>query len=210
MSPLREQQLVQAYQSGDPAALGELLSAYQRRVYAVCARMVRARGEAADLTQDALVKIIEGLNGYDGRAAVSTWIIRVTINCCLSHLRREQIRRHGSLDEPVGPGGGTRGRGLSSAELSPAAHVEQAERQAVLLRALTEVEPPMRAVLVLRDLQDLDYQQIAEVLSVPVGTVKSRLFRARAALRRVVERTMETGAGSGPEGADREGVDADG
>ena len=187
MTPLRELQLVKEWREGDPAALAELLTGYQRRIYGVCSRMVRDREDAADLTQEALIKVIEGISSYDARARLSTWIIRVTMNCCLSHLRKQRLRQHASLDE--GDDEGTpRGVNLEQiGEPSSLARVEQAEAQRVLLCALEQIEPPMRAILVLRDLQELDYQQIAEVLEVPVGTVKSRLFRARAALREEVE-----------------------
>jgi RNA polymerase sigma-70 factor (ECF subfamily) len=184
LTPLRELQLIEAYQEGRPEAIEELLRAYQRRVYAVCYRMIRSADEAADLTQDALIKIMEGLHSYDGRAALSTWVIRVTMNCCLSHLRKERLRRHGSLDEPSGSAEEPWSARLpAEGELSAARHVEQAEMRAALLRAMQELDPDMRAILVLRDLQDLDYQQIGEVLGIPIGTVKSRLFRARLALR---------------------------
>jgi RNA polymerase sigma-70 factor (ECF subfamily) len=184
LTPLRELQLIEDYQRGRPEAIEELLRAYQRRVYAVCYRMVRNPDEAADLTQDALVRILEGLHSYDGRAALSTWVIRVTMNCCLSHLRKQKLRRHGSLDEPSGPGDEPWSARLEAeGELSAAGRVEQAEMRAALLRALRELDPDMRAILVLRDFQELDYQQIGEVLEIPIGTVKSRLFRARVALR---------------------------
>jgi RNA polymerase sigma-70 factor (ECF subfamily) len=200
MTPLRELQLVDDYRAGDPDALGELLSSYQRRVYAICCRMVGNVDEAGDVTQDALLKVIEGLDSYDGRAQLSTWIFRVTMNCCLSHLRRRKIRRHGSLDETseqeVAP---LSAQIASERELSGPEHVEQAEARTVLLRVLGELEPEMRGILVLRDMQDLDYQQIAEVLQVPVGTVKSRLFRARVALREAAEKALG-GPGSPGEG----------
>jgi len=199
MTPLKEMQLVDAHRDGDPAALTELLSAYQRRIYGVCIRMVRDPDLAADLTQESLVKVIDGLDGFDGRAALSTWVIRVTMNCCLGHLRKAQIRRHASLDEPLAGSSTPLSAAIAGGREPPASEsVEQSEMGEVLMRALETLEPPMRAVLVLRDLQDLDYQQIGTVLGVPVGTVKSRLFRARAALREAVE-TRTGGAGTGNE-----------
>lgn len=197
MTPLRELQLVDDYRTGDPDALSELLSSYQRRIFAICYRMVSNEDVAGDLTQDALLKIIEGLDSYDGRARLSTWIIRVTINCCLSHLRKQKIRRHGSLDEPAGLEGQPLGAQIQSTrELSGPEHVEQAEARSALLGVLGELEPEARGILVLRDMQDLDYQQIADVLEVPVGTVKSRLFRARVALREAAEQAL--GGGESP------------
>jgi RNA polymerase sigma-70 factor (ECF subfamily) len=195
MTPLRELQLLEAHRRGDPQAVGELLGAYQRRLYAICYRMVRHEQDARDLTQDAMVKVLEGLDTYDGRSKLSTWIIRVTMNCCLSHLRKQRLRRHGSIegDWPrglSGPSGPDPGVG----ELSPFRSVEQTEMHDILSRALHCLDPDMRAALVLRDMQGLEYHQIAEVLDIPLGTVKSRLFRARVALRNAVE--VETGRGT--------------
>jgi RNA polymerase sigma-70 factor (ECF subfamily) len=197
LTALRELQLVEAWRKGDAAALGELLEAYQRRVYSVCYRMLRNVDEASDLTQDSLIKVMEGLDKYDGRARLSTWVIRVTMNCCLSHLRKQKLRRHASLDEPADEGRGRTGREFAAtAELSRVRGVEQDEIHEILAEALGALEPAARAILVLRDLQDLDYVQISEVLDVPVGTVKSRLFRARTALRAAVESLVSHGKSS--------------
>jgi RNA polymerase sigma-70 factor (ECF subfamily) len=186
-------QLVEAYRQGDQEAAGELLRSYQRRIYGICYRMMGGRDEAADLTQDAMIRVLEGLKSYDGRSKLSTWIIRVVLNVCYSHLRRERLRRHRSLEEP----GEAAGRPWSArladpGEPSLAPTVQHAETAAALERALAAIDPEMRAVLVLRDLHDLNYQQIAEVLEVPVGTVKSRLFRARQGVRAYLE-GRETG-----------------
>ena len=188
LTPLRELQLVQAHRRGDAQAISKLLRSYERRIYSVCYRMVRHEHDASDLTQDAMVKVLQGLDSYDGRAKLSTWVIRISLNCCLSHLRKQRLRRHGSIerDWPQGAGGPALAAGPSR-ELSPAGGVERTEMHSILSRALGGLDPQMRAVLVLRDMQDLEYAQIAEVLDIPVGTVKSRLFRARMALRTAVE-----------------------
>lgn len=185
---------VRSIQGGDASALTPLLTRYQDRLFGVCVRMVHDRDLAADLTQDAMIKVIEGLGSYDGRAKLSTWMIRVTMNVCLSRLRAEKIRRHASLDAPTerGPSAiGLEGRpgtfGGEPGEPRPSERVEQDEVRRRVSAALLRVAPEQRAILVLRDCRGLDYEQIAEVLSIPVGTVKSRLFRARGALREVLE-----------------------
>jgi len=144
--------------------------------------MLQSSDEATDLTQDALAKILEGLHTYDGRSQLSTWIIRVAMNCCLSYLRKLRLRRHGSIDEP----GAARDRALAGEQVAEV-RVERSERDSALERAITRLDPEMRSIIVLRDVQGLEYQQIGEVLGVPVGTVKSRLFRARVALRDMVQ-----------------------
>lgn len=198
VTPLRELQLLEAYRRGDPEAIGELLNVYQHRIYSVCYRMVRHEHDARDLAQEAMVKILQGLDSYDGRSKLSTWIIRVTMNCCLSHLRRERVRRASSLDGLWDEDGTPRLQSLPArGELSGAARVQQAELRVILERSLQRLDSQMRAVIVLRDIQDLDYQQIATVLGVPVGTVKSRLFRARAALRAAAELEFDRSVGDG-------------
>jgi RNA polymerase sigma-70 factor (ECF subfamily) len=124
------------------------------------------------------------------------------MNACLSHLRRKKVRNTQSLDQPVRGGGdvgdmdgggfGLPGfaaipAGLRSREPLPGASVEQGQSQRLVLEALDRLDSDSRAILVLRDVQDLDYEQLAEALELPVGTVKSRLFRARAALRDAVK-----------------------
>lgn len=196
MTPLRELQLVEAHRGGGPAAheaIGELVRAYQRRIYSVCLRMVRNPDDASDLTQDVLVKLIENLGSYNGQSKLSTWVIRVAMNCCLSHLRKQKVRTHKPLgtpsgvwsDSPVTPE--ERAIGPRAEEPSPPESVEHSQKRSAVLQALDGLEVEARAILVLRDLHDLDYQQLAEVLEVPLGTVKSRLFRARASLRQAIE-----------------------
>lgn len=198
----QELALVKAIQSGRTQAWSDLLRRYQDRLFGVCFRMVGDRDMAADLTQDSMVRIIEGLGTYDGRSKLSTWMIRVTMNVCLSKMRSEKLRRHASLDAPLeGPTRGRESRGAAERladnqerEQSPVSSVQRDELRRMVAAALLRVAPEQRAILVLRDSRDLDYEQIAEVLGVPVGTVKSRLFRAREALREALE-AMDRPAG---------------
>jgi len=170
---------------------------YQDRVYATCLRMVGDRDAAADLAQDTFVKVIQGLGSYDGRSKLSTWITRVAMNACLSWKRSQKLRRHASLDAvrdgwdgwEGGEGGGIGSWGTRGPEGEPGPEqsVELGERNNRVAAALAALNPEQRAILVLRDVQGLDYEQIGEVLGVAVGTVKSRLFRARLALRELIE-----------------------
>jgi RNA polymerase sigma-70 factor (ECF subfamily) len=190
---LRELQLIEAYRGGGPAshkAMTELLAGYQRRIYSVCFRMVRRPEDAADLTQDVLLKLIENLSSYDGRSKLSTWVIRVAMNASLSHLRRQKTRETESLDAGRTRSPGTTASGSrmpAPREPSPLQGVELQQQRTLALQALDRLDADTKAILVLRDLQDMDYQQLAEVLDVPLGTVKSRLFRARAAFREAFE-----------------------
>ncbi len=185
--------LVERLQQGDATAWEPLLERREGQIYATCRRMVSDPDVARDLTQDVLVRLIEKINDFDGRARFSTWMTRITINHCISHLRKQKHRRHASLEAPVRKSGGesigSLGASLEqSAELSVQGGVEDTERAERVAEAMRRIDPDHTAILTLRDVQGLDYAHIAETLEVPVGTVKSRLFRARAALREQVER----------------------
>jgi RNA polymerase sigma-70 factor (ECF subfamily) len=181
----RDEALLAAHRAGDPGALDELLTAFQDRLFAVCLRMAGDRETARDLTQDAMVKIIQGLDRFDGRSRLSTWMIRVTINTCLSHRRRQRLRDHAPLDAIADPDAhAPHGAHLADhREPTPDDRVEHQRQTRVLYAGLQRIDPAQRAIIVLRDAHGLDYARIAEILDVPRGTVKSRLFRARSALR---------------------------
>jgi len=174
------------------AALGDLLEHYQHRLYNTVLRMVGSRDDAEELTQDVMVKVITHIQTYDGRAALSTWMTSIAMNLSISHLRKRRLRRMPSIDAPStgsnhDDGLGTlRDRLPDSAELSPDQCVEQGAMTQHLHHAIARLDADFRAVLVLRDINEMDYAQIADALDVPVGTVKSRLFRARVALRQVM------------------------
>lgn len=184
--------LVEAIVRGDQAAWRLLLGRHQTNVYNLCLKLVGSRDLAEDLAQDTLVKIVQNIQRFDGRAKFSTWLYRITMNVCLSKLRAEKVRRHSSLDDHAGDDAPSLGASLAGREPDAWSGVQTGEQNRHLLAALGSLEPEQRAILLLRDTRDLDYDQIAEVLEVPVGTVKSRLFRARAALREALER-LESG-----------------
>ncbi|GDX98332.1 sigma-24 [Phycisphaerae bacterium] len=200
----RDLAIVERIRSGDAAAWSALIRDYQDRLFGVCFRMVRDREMAADLTQDAFVKVIRGIDSFDGRSKLSTWMIRVTMNVCLSKLRSEKLRRHASLDGlAAGSSGDGRGgdwedlvaqESRSGREPAGTANVELKEERERVLAALRELDPEQRAILILCDCRSLPYEEIAQVLGVAVGTVKSRVFRARTALRDVVEQMARASA----------------
>ena len=198
----------------DKEAWAALIQRHQKRVYVTCLRYCNNPETAADLTQDTCVKVIQSIGGFDGRSQLATWMTRIAINVCLSHRRSARIRKTVALPgEGGGPGegrgsktiidsglsggsetenirsGGTpgSGRGLGGGELSPGEGVQEGEERDRLYAALADLPAEQRALLILRDVQGLEYEQIAQVLDVPLGTLKSRLFRARLALRERIE-----------------------
>lgn len=195
-SDLADQRLIARIRQGDAAAWTELIQAYQPRLYTLCLRMVGNHQTAQDLTHDAFVKVIQSISTFDARARLSTWIIRITMNTVLTHLRAQKLRRHASLDAPKQSPNSDPSRFSEPPAREPGASsgVERQERARVVTRALSLVSEEHRAILVLRDVRGLEYDQIAAVLDVPPGTVKSRLFRARSALREAIENLEGNGA----------------
>ncbi len=187
-----ESRLVARARGGDTAAMGLLLEAYQQRVFGLCSRMVDHRDDAADLTQDVLMRMMTGLAGFDGRCSLSTWVYRIAVNTSISHLRRRRAARAGGGSHP--------GSGLSLPDSDPSwpestldreptgeEYVQTNEKRASLLAALGRLGDEARVLLVLRDGRALAYENVAEILGLPIGTVKSRLFRARLALRKALQ-----------------------
>jgi len=184
MTKLQDQSLAQAAAGGDQDSLAKLLEQYQQRVYNVCLKMLSNRDDAAESAQDALVKIIEHISGFKGESNISTWIIRIAMNSSISRLRRRKVRQAASLETATDDQAATlRSQLADSREQSPESGVEKKEMLAMLRQAMAEIDEEFRSVLVLRDMEGMDYQQIGQVLDLPIGTVKSRLFRARLALR---------------------------
>jgi RNA polymerase sigma-70 factor (ECF subfamily) len=173
---------VAAAQGGDRDALETLLRRHHDRLWALCRRMTGNHTDAEDALQDTLIAITRGIGRYDGRAAFTTWSYRVATNACLDELRRRRRRpipdapeTPGTVPSPDGPGGAV------SAPPAPAA-VEAVADRLDIDAALALLPQEFRAAVVLRDLCDLDYAEIARVLGIPPGTVRSRIARGRSQL----------------------------
>lgn len=168
-------EVVAAARRGDRAALDAVLRAHQPSVHALCRRLLDHDADAADATQEALIAVARGIGRFDGRSALSTWIYRVATNAALDELRRRRRRPPATdLDEVDVADAGPRGS-------APPATERVADRL-VLDEALARLRPEFRAPVVLRDVLGLDYAEIAEVLDLAPGTVRSRISRGRAAL----------------------------
>lgn len=190
---------------GNWSAMEDLVRRYQDRLFAAVLRMVGHPEDAADLVQETFVRAMQNVAKFEGKSTLYTWLFRIAINLSLSHRRAQRYRTAASLDgspaEDVNQQAASLRRQLAQGtELDPAAQAEIHLEHERILEALARLEPDFRAIIVLRDVEECDYEQIGEILELPVGTVKSRLFRARAALR-------ETFApAAAPHGAPTEGV----
>ena len=170
---------------GDQNAFEELVLENQNKVYSLALRLVNDREEAADLAQEAFVKAWQGLPSFQGESSFSTWVYRLTTNLCIDHLRKKK-RREGvepsvSLDDENSGWAEPADR-----ESDPQLRLERSERGRALARGLAKLPDWQRRVLVLRELSGLSYQEIGEALNIDLGTVKSRIARARLNLRKIL------------------------
>ena len=177
---MREQRLVAAARGGDEGAFETLVRLYEKRVFALAVRMCGSREDAAEASQEAFLAAWQGLAFFRGESSFSTWLYRLTSNACVDLLRREGRHRAAagpSLDDEEA------GLDVPDQTLSPQDEAERRELRESIDRGLEALTPEHRQVLVLREMHQLSYDEIADVLSLDVGTVKSRISRARKQLR---------------------------
>ena len=181
---LSDLELIENIREGDLSAFETLVLAHQDRVYGLCLRMCGNREDAFDLSQEIFLRVFRSLKNFKGDSTFSTWLYRLSTNVCLDHLRRT-LKRRAILQME-----------LNAAELAectddrfaPEKAWDHIELRESIAQALTQLTPEHRAIIILRDIHQLSYIQISEVLDCGEGTVKSRLFRAREALRKVISR----------------------
>ena len=189
MAEPTDEELVRRFVSGERGAFDVLVSRHERRIYNLAYRMLGRRDDALDAAQETFLACYRKVEGFRGGSAFTTWLHRVALNVCYDTLRRR------SREDPA----------PDDARIEPPAVADPAEASATAVdvrRALLEVPEDFRAVLVLHDVQGVPYEEIAEAIGVPIGTVKSRLHRGRAALARALlgerpdalpRRTLESG-----------------
>ncbi|TMK54928.1 MAG: sigma-70 family RNA polymerase sigma factor [Actinobacteria bacterium] len=185
MADPEDRELVEQFARGDSHAFDTIVQRYEQRVYAIALRMTGNVEDARDAMQDVFLSALRALRSFRGDAQLSTWFHRVAVNASLDMLRKR--KRH--VAEPIEEAGER-----PSDEVGPEDAAARAARAAEVQRALLHVSADHRAVLVLHDLQDLDYAQTAAALDIPVGTVKSRLHRARMEMAALLGHLRETGS----------------
>ncbi|PYX67074.1 MAG: RNA polymerase subunit sigma-24 [Acidobacteria bacterium] len=185
--------LVRRCISGDAVAWEEIVQRYNRRIYNICYRFAGSPDDAQDLTQEVFIKMYRTLNSYDvERGAFMTWVTTITRNLLVDHFRKsKQDRMTDSLDSA--PSEHEDAMPLSEQipdkTAPPDSRVHNRETRETIHWALQKLSPDLREAVILRDLQDMDYREIATILKVPEGTVKSRINRGRAELARLLQRT---------------------
>ncbi len=184
--------LVRRCISGDAGAWEELVQRFHRRVYNICYRFTGSADDAEDLTQEVFIKMYRTLGTYDvERGAFITWMATLARTLLVDHFRKTKgDRLTDSLDAaPEGDDSLTPGSQLLDPGVGPDARVQSGEAQQLVQQALQKLSPELREAVILRDLQDMDYREIALALRVPEGTVKSRINRGRTELARLLSRT---------------------
>lgn len=185
--------LVRRCVAGDVVAWEEIVQRYNRRIYNICYRFAGSGDDAQDLTQEVFIKMFRTLNTYDAeRGAFMTWVTTITRNLLVDHFRKgKQDRMTESLDTTPSEHEDAMPLSEKIEDKAPSADtsVESRETRELVHNALQKLSPELREAVILRDLQDMDYKDIATVLKVPEGTVKSRINRGRAELARLLQRT---------------------
>jgi RNA polymerase sigma-70 factor, ECF subfamily len=181
-------QLIERCLQGDQVAWEAIVRQHWRKVFNVAYKFVGKHDEAEDLTQEIFLKLFKSLDTFDRRANFQTWLISVSRNLCIDHYRSVRKERE-TIDRDVDAGD----LSPASSDTGPYAALEHSDRRELLRHALDELAPTLRSAVMLRDIHELSYQEIAERLGLPEGTVKSRINRGRLELARQIRKIQDSG-----------------
>ena len=189
-----ERKFIERLAKRDERAFNELVQLYEARVFRLVLRMLGRRDEAEDMAQEVFVQIFKAVGTFRGDSKLSTWIYRVSVNLCKNRMKYLS-RRHADGEDELEPvaerASLDEAKGVTFGDVAqPDRMVEGYQMEQVVQRCIAELEPDFREVLILRDLEDLSYEELSEITGLPDGTVKSRLHRARSMLKASVERRM--------------------
>ena len=185
MTP-KDDDLVRDFLKGKESAFEELVYRYEKKVYSLCYRYVENQEDALDLAQEAFVRVYRFLPQFRFDAAFSTWVYRLTVNSCLDFLRRNKQNRTYSLDAPMELETGELKREVTDEGPSPLEELERKELRREVRMALDRLPEEQRVPIFLKEFQDMSYEDIAKILKVPLGTVRSRISRGRLKLKTIL------------------------
>ena len=186
-----EAALVARAQAGDQAAFTTLVDHYQRKIYRIGKNITQNNEDAEDVLQETFLKAYEHLGGFQGNSKFYTWIVRIAVNEALMKLRKRKGDRFVSLDEPIETGEEEVKREIAVWDDNPEQRYSREEMQRILDEAVDDLKPDFRTVFVLRDIEELSTEETSEALGISVPAVKSRLLRARLALREKLTRQFK-------------------
>ena len=185
MQTANDEQIVERALQGDGDAFGEIVRRWERRIFALAFGMLGREEEARDATQETFLAAFRNLRGFRGEAKVSSWLHRIAVNQCITRQRRARVRAETALEDDFA---GDAGSLSIPARESPAVTVESRQRTEAVRRAVGSLPPDLRQVIVMKEFEEMTFQEIAETLDVPLSTVKSRLYTALKQLRMRLEK----------------------
>ena len=181
-----DEQLIERALAGDSDAFGEVVRRWERKIYALAYGITGSVEDARDAAQETFISAYRNLQGFRGEAKVSSWLHRIAVNHCITRKRRARVRAETGIEDELETAGE---RFLATdARESPARAAEAKERTEAVRRAVAALPPELREVVVLKEFEDLTFQEIADALQIPLSTVKSRLYTALKQLRLRLER----------------------
>lgn len=190
-SSLTDEQLIQVAVSSEPEAFGEIVRRWERKIFALCFGMLGREDEARDAAQEAFIAAYRNIDKFRGEAKVSSWLHRIAINQCLTTKRRAKTRSEEFLDDENHE---QERVFVAAASFSPSNQSEQKERNVLVRQAVGSLPVDLRQVIVMKEFEDMTFQEISDTLEIPLSTVKSRLYTALKQLRLKLERVpMEIG-----------------
>ena len=186
-----EKLLVKKSQSGDIESFELLISAYDKRAYNIAYRIMGNEEDAKDMAQEALLRIYKSIKDFKGQSSFSTWLYRIVTNVCLDELRRRKNEKYISMDSTIQTDSGELHMELCSDKETPESVYERVEQKELIMNAIGELSEDYKSAIVLRDIQGFSYEEISKMLDCSLGTVKSRINRARNMLRERLKSCME-------------------
>ncbi len=186
-----EKLLVKKSQSGDVESFELLISSYDKRAYNIAYRVMGNEEDAKDMAQEALLRIFRSIKDFKGQSSFSTWLYRIVTNVCLDELRRRKNEKYVSMDSTIQTDSGELHMELCSDKETPESVYERVEQRELIKSAISELNEDYRSVIVLRDIQGFSYEEISNILDCSLGTVKSRINRARNMLRERLKSSVE-------------------
>lgn len=186
-----EEKLIQDAKKGDNAAFEAIVKEYQNKIYTLCYRYTGNYEDARDLAQEVFIKVYRNLNKFEGRSSFSTWIYQVAGNTCKDYLRKIKNKSEFSIEEEVFNKDESFTPQVLKDENTPDLQYEEKEKISLLKEAINRLNPEYKMVIIMREFQDLSYEEIARETNTSVGTVKSRLSRGRNMLKNIFLQGME-------------------
>jgi len=192
-SPKIQKEVIEGCKAGDEKAFSEIVLTYQKKVFNISFRMLGNREEAKELSQEVFLTVLESIKGLKEAVKFESWLTQITLNHCRNrwkYLKRRQYFKTDSLDDPIETEDGEMERQVFDPSDNPETTFEKKMIRQFVHRGLMKLKEDQREMIVLRDLQGYSYEELGEMFSLPEGTIKSRLHRARMDLKEMLERSM--------------------